>query len=90
MPLLCVPAQEDDHGDEGQGEGGLPDLDLVWGVDHQDDQQPEVGEQGEDHGHAEHRVGLNLTRLTVRNDKYTESVKNMFQFVVFVKIFTDS
>ena len=45
---------------------------------HQDDQQPEVGEQGEDHGHTEHRVGLNLTRLTIRNDKYTESVKNMF------------
>ena len=67
MPLLCVPAQEDDHGDEGQGEGGLPDLDLVWAVDHEDDQQPDVGKHGEDHRDAEDGERLDPASLPVRN-----------------------
>ena len=90
MSLLRVPAQEDHHGDEGEGEGGLPDLDLVGGVNNQDDQQPEVGEQGEDHGDTEHGVGLNLPRLPLRNDKYTENVKKSISIYHFCKMFTES
>ena len=91
MPLLRVPAEEDDNRDEGQGEGGLPDLDLVRGVDHEDDQEPEVGEQGEDHGHAEHGVRLNLPGLPIRNNIHTESVRNMsFNLLFLCKIFSDS
>ena len=93
MPLLRVPAEEDDNRDEGQGEGGLPDLDLVRCVDHEDDQEPEVGEQGEDHGHAEHGVRLNLPRLPIRNNIHTESVsvrKMSFNLLFLCKIFSNS
>ena len=93
MPLLRVPAEEDDNRDEGQGEGGLPDLDLVRGVDHEDDQEPEVGEQGEDHGHAEHGVRLNLPGLPIRNNIHTESVsvrKMSFNLLFLCKIFSNS
>ena len=93
MPLLRVPAEEDDNRDEGQGEGGLPHLDLVRCVDHEDDQEPEVGEQGEDHGHAEHGVRLNLPGLPIRNNIHTESVsvrKMSFNLLFLCKIFSNS
>ena len=68
-----APAAEHQHGDEGEGDGGLPDLHPVRGVDHEDDQQPHVGEHGEDHRDAEHRERLDLPRLSVRNHHHAAS-----------------
>ena len=71
--LLSHEADEDDDGDEGEGGGGLPDLHPVRGVDHEDDQQPHVGEHGEDHRDAEHRERLDLPRLSVWNHHHAAS-----------------
>ena len=65
--LKDEPAGEDHHGDKSEGEGGLPDLDLVRAVDHEDDQKPDVGEHGEDHRDAEDGEGLDPASLPVRN-----------------------
>ena len=65
--LKDAPAGEHHHGDKGEGDGGLPDLDLVRAVDHEDDQKPDVGEHGEDHRDAEDGEGLDPASLPVRN-----------------------
>ena len=45
----------------------------ICGTNHEDDQQPHVGEHGEDHRDAEHRERLDLPRLSVRNHHHAAS-----------------
>ena len=64
--LLRHVAADDDDGDEGEGGAGLPDLHPVGTDQDEDDEQPDVGEEGEDHGDDEDRVGLDPPRLACR------------------------
>ena len=66
--FLCCIAAEDDDGDEGEGGAGLPDLNPVGADQDEDDEQPDVGEEREDHGHNEDRVGLDPPGLPRRDD----------------------
>ena len=49
----------DQEREEEEGQDGFPDVHLVGAGDHQDDQQPDVGKQGEGGGDAEDNKVLN-------------------------------
>ena len=70
--FLCRIAADDDDGDEGEGGGGLPDLHPVGTDQDEDDEEPDVGEEREDHGHNEDRVGLDPPGLPRRDDDDAE------------------
>ena len=59
---------------------------FVRCVDHQDDQQPDVGEHGENHGYTEHGKCLDSSRFTIRNDSNTfmKTNRNNGAKVIFV------
>ena len=68
--LLSHKADEDDDGDEGEGGARLPHLHPGGGGGHQDDQQPDVGEDREEHGHDEHGEGLDPPRLALGDHEH--------------------
>ena len=69
---LGHPGGDDDEGDEGEGGGCLPDLHPVLARDAEDDEQPEVGEDGPEHGDHEDGVGLDAARLPLGDDVDTD------------------
>ena len=50
----------------------LSDLDSVWTDDDEDDEEPDVGEEREDHGDDEDRVGLYPPGLPRGNDSHAD------------------
>ena len=74
VPL--VPGVRDAHqdGEEEEGEDGLPDLDLAGGGPHQDDDKPEVGEDGEGRRDAKYEKVLNpeiILKFIAENRKWS-------------------
>ena len=58
VSLVSSVGDADQDGEEEEGEDGLPDLDLVLAVDHQDDYQPDRGQDRGGRRDAEHnKVG---------------------------------
>ena len=65
--LVRAVGHQDQDGEEQEGEDGLPQVDVVLGVPLQDDQQPNVGEDGEGGRDAEDDDLVDPARFAGRN-----------------------
>ena len=58
-PLVCGIGNDDKERKKQECEHGLPDLDQVFGTELNDHHEPDVGQDGEQGGNAEHWKLLN-------------------------------